>query len=151
MEIKNWIINVGLSGLFVVVVVWILSKLLSLIIYCYKNRKSYRRKIVRRKLDKLFDNNGRVYENYGPKIDNDIDFDKSDEIVDLWLAQVKEIIIPNNDEILSLLKSNMDLMQHNEKELLELFEAHVHGFKSRHLHGTLHAPIFPSEIIDILR
>lgn len=105
---------------------------------------------LRNELDALFDENERIWKQYGPQSL----IAQSNPISDLhkiWELKCIEEIIPNNEKILSIIQENRELISAEKKHILNLFKTHVEGFKNNHIspYPSQDVPRFPIEIKKI--
>jgi len=113
--------------------------------YICKNRKEFVSKI-----SEFNSSNSYYYQTYGPTKERESI--SIDDRKDSWDDYVMSKIIPNNREILQLLKVNKELLKNNEVELIPLYEDHVHSFEINHLTDEKRAnvPLFPKELFQSL-
>lgn len=101
-------------------------------------------------LNNLFDENERIWKQYGPQsitaLQNPLStFSK------IWSEKCIKDIIPNNDRILAILQANKELISNEKREILEQYKNHVEGFKNNQLssYPTQDVPTFPKAIKTI--
>lgn len=92
--------------------------------------------------------NRTIFVNYGPIRDER--FNPESELPELWRRKVKAIILPNNRKLLAILDANRELLDHSERETLEMFRQHVDDLEARHLGDGHHAMMFPEGMNAIL-
>lgn len=124
----------------------------SLAILPSKEEKStaHRCQEVNEKLNTLFRENERVFLEYGPYSVRAQKF--ISDSASIWDNKCKEVIIPNNQKIVDLLRDNIDLVPKTKLHIFDAFINHVEGFKDNHLseYKDRNAPTFPKEITNIL-
>ncbi|MFU1719519.1 metallophosphoesterase family protein [Bacillus velezensis] len=103
-----------------------------------------------KELDDLFDDNQRIWKQYGPQsliaLSNPIS-----DLHKTWKLKCVEKIIPNNEKILSIIQENKEFIPIEKRSIFDLFKTHVEGFKNNHLspYPSQDVPRFPVEIKNI--
>ncbi|MGV7098272.1 metallophosphoesterase family protein [Bacillus subtilis] len=103
-----------------------------------------------KELGALFDENERIWKQYGPQsliaLNNPIS-----NLHKTWKLKCIEEIIPNNEKILSIIQENREFIPEEKKNIFDLFKTHVEGFKNNHLssYPSQDVPRFPVEIKSI--
>lgn len=102
------------------------------------------------KISKLINENNYYYQEYGPTKERESVL--IDDRKDTWDECIISHIIPNNREILQLLKNNNQLLEQNEEKILPCYEDHVHSFEINHLTEDKRAnvPLFPNALFKSL-
>lgn len=110
-----------------------------------------RRAEVREEIEALFSQNAAIYAEYGPH--SDYSSALLTDAVKHWHRKVLDTIIPNNEKIEFILKSNRNILTDYERNILDKFLLHVDAFKYNHTSNDKNAcaPLFPKEILDILK
>ncbi|TXK77741.1 hypothetical protein [Paenibacillus sp. N3.4] len=109
-----------------------------------------RYKEIKEKLVILFRENERVFLEYGPYSVRAQQF--ISDSASIWEKKCREVIIPNNQRIVDLLRENIDLVPKSKLHIFDAFINHVEGFKDNHLseYKDRNAATFPKEITNIL-
>lgn len=109
-----------------------------------------RRQELESELNTLFHQNERVFLEYGPYSVRAQQL--ISESAGIWREKCKEILIPNNQKVVDLLRDNFDLIPQNKLHVFDAFINHVEGFKDNHLSEfkERNVPTFPKEIKGIL-
>lgn len=94
--------------------------------------------------------NRSVFETYGPHSESSKT--PMSDAVTMWKELVKSNIIPNNRRMAELLLINDDLLNDEERTIVDKFSIHKIAFEYNHLSGDKNssAPLFPSELNNIL-
>lgn len=152
---EEHIANVGLSGWFIGVILFIASAIiLPLIILGYKkfqNRRAARRARLYNQLKPIWDRNHQIFIEYGPHDDNDAFYDLEGNATEEWRKKVKEIMLPNHQKIRDICSENILLATEEERDLFHQYEDHVTDFKSCHESGYLPNRRFPPNIVEIFK
>jgi hypothetical protein len=95
--------------------------------------------------------NKAIFDEYGPHSKAAAKNPLSDA-ASAWQRLVLSDILPNNRELLMLLRRNQELLDRKERELMERFRIHAEALEYNHISGDKNssAPIFPDEINKIL-
>ncbi|MDQ0220975.1 metallophosphoesterase [Peribacillus cavernae] len=105
---------------------------------------------VKKELVALFNENERIWKQYGPQsliaLSNPIS-----DLHKTWKLKCIEEIIPNNEKILSIILENIEMVPKEKRDILELYKTHVEGFKNNHLssYPSQDVPTFPTSIKNI--
>jgi len=102
---------------------------------------------ARQHVEVLLAANRAVFELYGPR-EGVFDDDRADQ----WHRHVKSTIIPNNGELLRLLRTNQRLLTGSERATMSVFAVHVRELEDRHVAGdwTPGSTRFPPAMESIL-
>jgi hypothetical protein len=109
---------------------------------------SYKKKIMKI-LDTLLKENERIFLEYGPhSIRSKNLLSESSKI---WREKCLDIIIPNNEKIVRLLKDNEHLISPEKTVILDKFITHTEGLKENYTSKfkDRNVPLFPKEVINI--
>lgn len=96
---------------------------------------------------RLLTQNRAVFETYGPQRAHR-EGRHSNEWARQWQRKVREIILPNNRQLLSLCDRNRQLLTPEEQPVVELLRQHVDDLEARHFRGEVEpgSVQFPTEI-----
>lgn len=108
------------------------------------------RETLREEIKGLLAQNTEVFKMYGPTYENKIDLMSRKH--EAWKSMAKEIVVPNNEKIVTLLSENQHLLTPEEKVDFVAFKLHAEGFKDNQYRGEKIAeyPQFPIRINNIL-
>lgn len=110
------------------------------------------RKKLRKKILMLLDENGQIFNTFGPTLTNSQDIHSEKEKI--WEQLIQSKIIPNSLAVIEVLKQHHHLLKDSEIGILNKYEVHVYSFRLNHNGNKLFkldAPRFPVEIMDILK
>lgn len=116
-----------------------------------KSNEKYSRGSLKLRIDSLLMQNKQIFMLYGPTSKNKEDlYSRKAEI---WHEMSKDIIVPNNAEIVNLLEINMALLNQNDIEIFVKFKIHAKGFEDNQNRREKRAEYiqFPEEINNILK
>jgi len=115
-----------------------------------ETNEEVRKSEVNKELKILFNENERIFKQYGPY---SIIAQQSplSELSHKWRQLCKDSLIPNNDKILEIISANIDLVPLEKLFIVEEYKNHVEGFKMNHLseYKSADVPTFPQDIKDI--
>ncbi|MGE7907542.1 metallophosphoesterase family protein [Peribacillus sp. NPDC094092] len=105
---------------------------------------------VIKKIEILFNENERIFKQYGPY---SITAQQSphSELAHIWREYCINTLIPNNDKILELILENIDLIPLEKQPIVEEYKNHIEGFKMNHLseYKNANVPTFPQQIKSV--
>jgi len=95
--------------------------------------------------------NKAIFDEYGPHSQAAAKNPMSDA-ARAWQRLLLSDILPNNRELVMMLRRNERLLETNELEIMERFRIHAEALEYNHISGDTNssAPIFPREINSIL-
>lgn len=107
-------------------------------------------KSIKEELDDLFDENERIWKQYGPQSLTAKNNPLSN-VSKIWRDKCITDIIPNNEKIFDILQKNKEFIPPEKKLVFELYKTHIEGFKNNHLspYPSQDIPRFPSAIKNI--
>ena len=82
-------------------------------------------------LTKLFRQNQKIFERYGPKHPDHLN--PETELASLWKEKIRSKILPNNQLLLRAIDANADHLNNSELDTVEDFRCHVDDFAEKHL------------------
>ncbi|MFD7732047.1 hypothetical protein ACFV6F_16870 [Kitasatospora phosalacinea] len=106
---------------------------------------------ARSKVEHYLDRNRATFETFGPYSDSA--GDPYSDAVEIWHKRIHDVIIPNNRILLAIADANVDLLDPDERRILEKFRIHAEEFERRHIFDTpsTATPRFPMEMNNIFR
>jgi hypothetical protein len=102
------------------------------------------------RVHRILRRNKALFDQYGPR--SDAAKNPMSDAASAWQRLMLSDILPNNRELLMLLRRNDELLERNERELMERFRIHAEALEYNHISGDKNssAPMFPQEINKIL-
>jgi len=108
------------------------------------------RAVARRVVEQLLAENYAIFQQYGPHIDTARNPESG--AAEKWKRKMLSHILPNNRRILSLLDTNRQLLNSDEKVILESFRQHIDDLEAFHIEDRKEdASRFPEKIAEILK
>lgn len=79
-------------------------------------------------------------------------YDLTNDKHEMWIEMTRQIILPNNRNIVKLLEDNVDILNDTDMNILKSFRLHIEGFEAnqKSVNKKAEYPLFPKEIYDIL-
>lgn len=116
------------------------------------SKKEVLRQRLRSEIMPVLMENQTIFHTYGPTPSNRNTVQS--EFSRVWEEMIREKIIPNSLQVISLLKTQQFLLSQGEIDTLSKYEMHVYGLKENHSGSgqfKFDAPMFPTEILSILK
>ena len=104
---------------------------------------------ARETLTPILAENHAIFNQYGPHIDaaNNPESGAAEQ----WSRKMLSRILPNSRRMLTILDTNLHLLDDNEKVTLEQFRQHIDDLESFHIEGVkMDSSRFPSDLVNIL-
>jgi hypothetical protein len=101
-------------------------------------------------IEKLLRENRRIFQDYGPHIEDARNPESG--AADRWKRKILQKIIPNDRKVLAQLAANKHLLNSGELDTVERFRQHIDDLEARHIEGYEEgASRFPPAMADILK